>query len=93
MPCDCPGWQEALDDGERKQNTQAAFSCKYQAPVMAPFMCSETRERHRQHRAGQGLDPDDGNPSAWHGTEAEASELMVYHGSILRNKQLLFAYV
>ncbi len=56
--------------------------------------CSEARERYRQRRIEEGLDPDDGgNPNAWRGTDAEASELMVYHTAILRNKQLLFNYV
>eukprot|EP00887_Chlorella_sp_A99_P003991 scaffold11.g3991.t1 len=56
---------------------------------------NQARERHRLGLIEQGLDPDaaGGNPAAWHGTESEATELMVYHGSILRNKRLLFAYV
>ena len=30
---------------------------------------------------------------AWPGTPAEATEMVVHHSSILRNKRLLFAYV
>lgn len=39
-----------------------------------------------------GEDPEEGT-AGWRGTEAEASELMVYHSAILRNKRLLFTYV
>lgn len=39
-----------------------------------------------------GEEPEEGG-AGWRGTEAEASELMVYHSAILRNKRLLFAYV
>ena len=60
--------------------------------------CSESRERHRQRQVEAGQDPDEGGGGGgaagqWRGTEAEASELMVYHASILRNKRLLFTYV
>lgn len=42
----------------------------------------------------QGLEREDGGPaSAWRGTDAEATELMIYHASILRNKRLLFNYM
>lgn len=62
--------------------------------LLLPPLHSESRERYRQRREEQGLDPDDGgNPNAWRGTDAEAHELMVYHTAILRNKQLLFNYV
>lgn len=57
-------------------------------------MNSESRERDRQRRQEQGIDPDsEDNLNTWRGTEAEAAELMVYHTSILRNKRLLFCYV
>lgn len=53
---------------------------------------SESRERHRQRQVEAGEDPEEGG-AGWRGTEAEASELMVYHSAILRNKRLLFTYV
>ena len=57
-------------------------------------MCSESRERHRQRQMEAGQEPEEGGAAAgWRGTEAEASELMVYHSGILRNKRLLFTYV
>lgn len=58
------------------------------------IMCSESRERHRQRQMEAGQEPEEGGAAArWRGTEAEASELMVYHSGILRNKRLLFTYV
>ena len=40
---------------------------------LCPHRCSESRERYRQRRLEEGLDPDDGdNPNAWRGTDAEA---------------------
>lgn len=53
---------------------------------------SESRERHRQRRLEEGADPEDA-AAGWQGTEAEATELMVYHAAILRNKRLLFTYM
>lgn len=53
---------------------------------------SESRERQRQRQVAAGEEADEGS-LGWRGTEAEASELMVYHSSILRNKRLLFTYV
>ncbi|PRW60599.1 DNA replication complex GINS PSF1 isoform X1 [Chlorella sorokiniana] len=53
---------------------------------------NESRERHRQRQLEAGEDPEEGG-AGWRGTEAEASELMVYHSAILRNKRLLFTYV
>ena len=54
--------------------------------------CSDSREQHRQRQMEAGQDPDQGT-AGWRGTEAQASELMVYHSGILRNKRLLFTYV
>ena len=76
----------------------ACYYFRWQLPSVLTcvtcWVCSEARERYRQRRIEEGLDPDDGgNPNAWRGTDAEASELMVYHTAILRNKQLLFNYV
>ena len=71
----------------------AAGSTELRPAVPAPHACSESRERHQQERIDQGLDADEGNQNAWVGSEAEATELMVYHASILRNKRLLFAYM
>lgn len=53
---------------------------------------NESRDRQRQRQLEAGLDPEQG-PAGWRGTEAEASELMVYHSGILRNKRLMFTYV
>lgn len=64
--------------------------------LLAPItpLCSGARQRHQERREAEGLGPDDGSEATtWRGTEAEASELMVYHTSILRNKRLIFAYV
>lgn len=54
----------------------------------------------RDRSATSGPSSGDTGPSSqsqsqggWEGTEAEATELMVYHAGILRNKRLLFAYV
>jgi hypothetical protein len=63
-----------------------------QVPVPVCCYCSESRERHRQRQVDAGEEPEQG-PAGWRGTEAEASELMVYHTGILRNKRLLFTYV
>ena len=46
--------------------------------------------RNRQQQLDRGQDPD--AAVAWHGSEAEAAEVMVYHTAILRNKRLLMAY-
>ncbi|KAL4421628.1 hypothetical protein ABPG75_010919 [Micractinium tetrahymenae] len=53
---------------------------------------NESRERHRQRQEEEGGDPEEA-AAGWQGTEAEATELMVYHSAILRNKRLLFTYV
>ena len=55
--------------------------------------CSEAMSRNRQQQADRGEDPD-AAPAAvtWHGSESEATEVMVYHTAILRNKRLLLAY-
>lgn len=55
----------------------------------------ETRDKPAADEDGDGA----GSPSAansslmWRGSEAEATEVMVYHTAILRNKRLLMAYV
>ncbi len=75
-----------------------AFSCRSRtAPSPSPLPprllpCSESRERHRQRQLEEGADPEEA-AAGWQGTEAEATELMVYHAAILRNKRLLFTYV
>jgi hypothetical protein len=57
------------------------------------FPCSEAMSRNRQQQLDQGQDPDAAPAAvAWHGSEAEAAEVMVYHTAILRNKRLLMAY-
>lgn len=62
------------------------------AGTPAPPPCSESRERQRQRQLDEGADPEEA-AAGWQGTEAEATELMVYHAAILRNKRLLFTYV
>ncbi len=65
---------------------------------------NDALERYNSsHRTGGDKADEDGDgagsPSAvnaslmWRGSEAEATEVMVYHTSILRNKRLLMAYV
>jgi hypothetical protein len=50
-------------------------------------------ERHKQQLIERGEDPEAAGASVmWHGSEAEATEVMVYHTAILRNKRLLMAY-
>lgn len=50
-------------------------------------------DRHRQQQEERGEDPEDARSAVmWHGSEAEATEVMVYHSAILRNKRLLMAY-
>ncbi|KDD76010.1 hypothetical protein H632_c398p2 [Helicosporidium sp. ATCC 50920] len=54
----------------------------------------ESRERHDELRALRGLEPDEeASASGWKGTQAEATELLIYHAGILRNKRLLFNYI
>jgi len=49
--------------------------------------------KHRQQLEEQGEDPQDPNSTViWHGSEAQAAEVVVYHTAILRNKRLLMAY-
>jgi len=48
-------------------------------------------ERHRESTNATEEDTD--QSLLWHGSEAEATEVMVYHTAILRNKRLLMAYV
>jgi GINS complex subunit 1 len=48
-------------------------------------------ERHRESTNSTEEDTD--QSLLWHGSEAEATEVMVYHTAILRNKRLLMAYV
>jgi hypothetical protein len=49
--------------------------------------------RHRQQLEERGQEPQQNDMSViWHGSEAEATEVMVYHAAILRNKRLLMAY-
>lgn len=55
--------------------------------------CSDAMRRHREQQELQGEDADAAPASVlWHGSEAEAAEVMVYHTAILRNKRLLMAY-
>ena len=67
-------------------------------PPLTPFStnshCSDAMARHRQQLEERGDDPSDtAAPVMWHGSEAEATEVMVYHTAILRNKRLLMAYM
>lgn len=48
--------------------------------------------RHRRQLEERGEDPSGSGAAVWHGSEAEATEVVVYHASILRNKRLLMAY-
>jgi len=48
--------------------------------------------RHRQQLEERGEDPSVSGAAVWHGSEAEATEVVVYHSAILRNKRLLMAY-
>lgn len=50
-------------------------------------------QRHRQELLERNEDPDASPANAiWRGSEAEATEVTVYHAAILRNKRLLMAY-
>lgn len=57
---------------------------------------SNALERHKD-TISNGSQAEEGNDSSqallWRGSEAEATEVMVYHTAILRNKRLLMAYV
>ena len=48
--------------------------------------------RRRQEMEERGEDPSTSAAAVWHGSEAEATEVVVYHTAILRNKRLLMAY-
>lgn len=48
--------------------------------------------RHRREMGERGEDPSDSAGAVWHGSEAEATEVVIYHSAILRNKRLLMAY-
>jgi hypothetical protein len=52
---------------------------------------SETLRRHRREAEERGS-PEEGSETMWHGSEAEATEVVIYHSAILRNKRLLMAY-
>ena len=64
-----------------------------------PYTCvlfSNALERHRENISNGSQSQEGANDSQslmWRGSEAEATEVMVYHTSILRNKRLLMAYV
>lgn len=50
-------------------------------------------ERYREQLIQRNEDVDAAPAGVmWHGSEAEATEVMVYHTAILRNKRLLMAY-
>ena len=62
--------------------------------IYIPF--SNALERHRENISNGTQSQEASNDSQsimWRGSEAEATEVMVYHTSILRNKRLLMAYV
>lgn len=60
------------------------------------ILFSNALERYRDNVANGGQSDevsDPGQSLMWRGSEAEATEVMVYHTAILRNKRLLMAYV
>lgn len=65
-------------------------------PLPPPRRRSTSRQRFLESQSQSqasvsGAEDDD--PDAWRGTPAEATEMIVHHASILRNKRLLFAYM
>ena len=71
------------------------FSHFLELPILTCSLLSTssgTMSRHRQELEGRGEDPSGSGPAVWHGNEAEATEVVVYHSAILRNKRLLMAY-
>lgn len=52
--------------------------------------------RHQDNRPESNAEASESQPDPslmWYGSEAEATEVMVYHTAILRNKRLLMAYM
>ena len=60
-------------------------------------VCSNALARHKRDSASQRqeheISQEDEGSLIWHGSEAEATEVMVYHTAILRNKRLLMTYM
>lgn len=57
-------------------------------------LCSDAMIREREQRIARGEDTEwTDSEIKWHGSEAEAAEVVVYHSAILRNKRLLMTYM
>jgi hypothetical protein len=65
------------------------------ADLVHAMICRNAFARHQENRQQSNAEASESqdDPSLmWYGSEAEATEVMVYHTAILRNKRLLMAY-
>lgn len=77
-----------------EKSSGVAYRIAFEAsPLDRPrtFVCSDTLRRHKREAEARGS-PEEGSETMWHGSEAEATEVVMYHSAILRNKRLLMAY-